>query len=430
MRNLARSVQIKALSESQALSRVEFKPNHRILVVDDEREILQSYLDILSPQGEQNVVPIRSSRALGSQPLLPRSEFEVVVAKSFDEALAIVKIENKNGRPFAMGFFDVLLGEGPDGFELVKQIHEIDERMFAVFVTAYHDRSVDSIQKFFGSDKTNRWDYLSKPFSNGEILQKARNFISLWNLSEEKKIHDEKLAEAQRRLMDNEKMASIAAVARGVSHEFGNLLMQIMGKADVCLNENNPEKMKAGMEVILQATQRANDILEKFKDLSNPSHGQDEKVSLEVHSLVDEVFSLMEHKIKTSQLKITRIKTDKVAVLAHPTALMQVFVNLTLNAIDAMGAGGQLDVAIVEHQAHVEVRFRDYGPGIKKEWIDKVMEPFFTTKGRQGTGLGLPICREIIEVDHEGEFILQNHGVKGLEAIIRLPKGTANGGVP
>lgn len=430
MKQLANIVKHKSMQENRALSGSEYKQNHRILVVDDERDIVQSYLDILNPEKQSNVVPLRSSRSSQSpETVRDNAEFEVTVAKSYDEAIAIVKNQIQEGQPFAMGFFDVLLGEGKDGFDLVKEIHQLDPNMYAVFVTAFNDRSVDSIQQFLGEDKTNRWDYLNKPFSNGEILQKARNFTSLWNLTEEKSIQDKQLAEAQRRLMESEKLSSIAAVARGVSHEFGNLLMQIMGKADICLNENNPEKMKGGLEVILDATQRANEILEKFKDLSNPAESTKEKVDMYAHQLLDEVLILMEHKIKVSQLKVCRIKNDKIMVHVNQTSLLQVLVNLTINSIHAMGNSGQIDLTIADAGEFAEIRLRDYGPGIKPELLDKVFEPFYTTKGKNGTGLGLPICREIIEVEHQGEFHLVNNGVKGLEAIIRLPKSTGVGGV-
>lgn len=422
MKQLAKIIKHKTMQENQALSKSEFQHNHRILVVDDEREIVQSYLDILTPHSESNVVPIRSSRSQRPETVRDDSEFEVMVAKNYDDALAIVKKHVREGQHFAMGFFDVLLGGNKDGFDLVKEIHELDPNMYAVFVTAFNDRSVDSIQQFLGEDKTNRWDYLNKPFSNGEILQKARNFTSLWNLNEEKKMQNEQLAEAQRRLMESEKLSSIAAVARGVSHEFGNLLMQIMGKADICLSEGNPEKMKAGLEVILDATGRANEILEKFKDLSNPAESSREKADLYAHDLLDEVLALMEHKIKVTQLKVSRIKTEKILVHVNQTSILQVLVNLTLNSIHAMGNSGQIDLTVADVGDFAEIRLRDYGPGIKDDLMDKVLEPFYTTKGTQGTGLGLPICREIIEVDHQGEFQLLNHGVKGLEAVIRLPK--------
>ena len=405
-----------------------YQPNLRILVVDDEPEILKSYSDILNPDAQDsNVVALRSTRSKAATKVseaVPVTEFEVIAVDSFDKAITAVEEGVKAGRPFSLGFFDVMLGEGPDGYDLVKQIGAVDPKMYAVFVTAYNDRSIDSIQDFLGSDKTQKWDYLNKPFSHGEILQKARSFTRLYNLTEEKLLKDKQLEEVRRQLLESEKLSSVAAVARGVSHEFGNLLMQIMGKADLCLVTDNQEKMKEGFEVILNATQRANSILERFKALSNPHAKYEPRQNFYVHEVIDEALLLMEHKIRTSELKVSRIRTDHVQIEGYKTAMLQVIVNLTLNAIHAMGDRGQIDFTVSDLGLEAEIRVRDYGPGIKEESLKKVLEPFYTTKGSEGTGLGLPICQEIIEVDHRGIFRVQNHGVKGLEVVMQIPKVT------
>lgn len=398
-----------------------FEPNRRILVVDDEKEIGQGYLDILCPQSS-TVVPLRSSRQANSQSTAPLSpaEFEVVVVHSADEALAHVSMSVKQGCPFAMGFFDVLLGEGMDGFELVKRIHEMDPELYAVFVTAYNDRSVDSIRSFLGVGREGRWDYLNKPFSKGEILQKARNFTTLWNLQAEKSIREQQLADVQRRLLESDRLSSVAAVARGVTHEFGNILMQIMGKADVSRGRSE-EHMRMALDKIIDATQRASDILEKFKDLSGPGPNGSEKESVLLIKVVDEVIDLMDHSLKVHGIKACVTRRNQVLAKANSTGLLQVLVNLTLNSIYAMGESGQIDYSVNEVGEWAEVRVRDYGPGIPKEILSRVVDPFFTTKGKNGTGLGLAISREIIEIEHAGQFEIYNHGLKGVEVLIRLP---------
>lgn len=417
MKNLAKKTNEQGHQLGQSAA---YAWNKRILVVEDEKEVARAYMDILAPQS--NVIQLRSSRKNSSmpQPGVSGPEFEIEVVHSADEALIRAKLAKNNGTPFAMGFFDVLLGPGSDGFELFREIHEFDPSLFAVFVTAYNDRSVDSIRQLLGEDKTARWDYLSKPFSHGEILQKARNFVTLWNLQEEKKMRENQLAEAQRRLLDSERYASVAAVARGVTHEFGNILMQIMGKADLSRKKSDVE-MRQAMEKILEASQRANEILERFKNLSGSGQMESHKELISLNQVVDEAVDLMEHQLRKCNIKLCKVKFEKINVYANATSLLQVFVNLIINSIYAMGNSGQIDISIIAGGTHAEVRVRDYGPGIKPELLDKVMEPFFTTKGKMGTGLGLPICREIVEIEHLGEFKIKNHGIKGLEAIIRLP---------
>lgn len=128
MKNLARTLNIE--SEPRKPSQRKWVWNSRILVVEDEREIARSYADILSPQSHGNVVPLRSSRSLksaeSSAPKAQQHEFEVVLAHDVETALALVKKSVREGKPFAMGFFDVLLGGEKDGFELVKMIREVE----------------------------------------------------------------------------------------------------------------------------------------------------------------------------------------------------------------------------------------------------------------------------------------------------------------
>jgi signal transduction histidine kinase len=421
MSQAARAVKHPADPTSNTQS--PFKRNNRILVVEDEREIGKLYQEILGEPAAE-VVSIKSSRQRGvSGPVgnHREKEFHVTVVTTAEEALAQVKHANAKGEPFAMGFFDVLLGVGMDGIELVKAIHKVQPNLYAVFVTAYHDRSVDAIREVLSESTSSHWDYLNKPFSSGEIQQKARNFISLWNLTQEKALHEQQLAEAHRSLLEHERQVSVAAVARGVSHEFGNILMQIMGKAD--LGRKKPEKdMREALERILEATHRASEILDRFKHLSSGAEARYKKQLVDVNKLVDESLDLMEHTLKTHRLKVCRIKSDPAKVMANATSLLQVMVNLMINALHAMGDGGQIDISVTAVHEGVEIRVRDYGPGIKPELIDRVLEPFFSTKGSKGTGLGLAITKEIVEIEHRGEIRLQNHPVKGLEVVLRLPE--------
>jgi CheY-like chemotaxis protein len=253
--------------------------NRRVLVVEDEPQLTEVYADILSNRRNIGVSATpRSSRssAVSAQPvtspaLIKRPPpFEVTVCSSATEALGKVQEAIQKGRPYAMGFFDVLLNDKIDGIELVKRIFQMDSQMHAVFVTAYQDRTVDSIHEVLGAEASERWDYLNKPFSEGEILQKARNTVTLWNLKKDRQQKAEALVGATKRLMMSERAMSVAAVSRSVGHEFGNILLQISGTAE--LNQNaEPEKMKKALNTILTASDTASKILEKFKGLSKPA---------------------------------------------------------------------------------------------------------------------------------------------------------------
>jgi len=403
------------------LSSNEYVWLKRVLVVDDEPDIANSYVDILCPDKDMNVVNIRSTRSVIKTPKNPNwQEFEVVVVNTAEEALKAVRAGIESQKPFALGFFDVMLAGNMDGIELVKNIQTIDPEMNAVFVTAYNDRSVDSISKLLGEVNTSKWDYINKPFSSGEILQKARNYTSLWNLRREKSLSESRLAAMQRKLLETERANSVAAISRGVTHEFGNILMQIMGKADIS-RKKDPEEMRKALEIILDASQRAAKILDKFKNLSNSGGYEQVREEFLMDDILDRAIDLMEFQFKDHQIKISRIKIEKVKVPMNSTSILQVILNIIINAIYAMGDTGQIDVEITKINKFAQLKIRDYGPGIRPDLLDSVKEPFFTTKGKHGSGLGLAICNEIIQIEHGGELVVHNHGIKGAEVIIRLP---------
>ncbi|MCB0362714.1 MAG: response regulator, partial [Bdellovibrionales bacterium] len=319
---------------------VAYNWNKRILVVDDEPEIRETYKDVLSPTNKK-VLPIRSSRSaiLPPNEVDPGFEFDVTLCSSYKEAIEVFRLAREEGRPYAMGFFDVMLGSSKDGYDLVKELHQDDPHLYAVFVTAYNDRSIESINSLLGVKMVDRWDYINKPFTQGEILQKARNFVTLWNLEKEGDLKSVQLAEAQNRLLESERTVAVAAVARGVTHEFGNILMQIMGKADIA-RKKPPAEMQQALERIVEASQRASDILEKFKNLSTTEESINRRDWFFLHHILEEALDLLEHQFKVANMKVTIIKKDTVKLRAYSTSLLQLIINLSINAIHAMGNSG------------------------------------------------------------------------------------------
>lgn len=419
--------------EVQATPNTQPEFNRRILIVDDETAIAEGIKSLLSPSGD-NVIPLRrSSRSAGAAAPAAgapdpgaKMNYEVTVVNNPTAALDAVKKSLQEGKPFAMGFFDVLLGADIDGIELVKQVQTLDPNIFAVFVTAYHDRSVDSINDYLGADRSDRWDYINKPFTDGEIIQKARNVTSLWNLKAMKEWHEDQLADAQKMLLMNERANTVAAVGRSVAHEFGNLLMQIVGHAELAVLKNEPQRMKEALETILKASETASSVLGRFKKLAQ-NQGQNEAAHTEfkliniVHPL-DEALDLMGYQFRKCQIKVVKEKMDQALLEANRHSLVQVFMNVFINATHVMENGGQLDLSLTKLGSdQIEIKIRDHGPGIPVEILPKVTEALFTTKGSKGSGLGLAICKEIVEIEHCGEFVIDNHPQGGAVVIIRLP---------
>ncbi len=433
MSQVAKKLPVAPANKEAPVSRTDFEYNWRVLIVEDEPAIAEGIKSIIAPP--QTVIPLqRSSRqrsleSLTNQQLnlqVRKDQFEIVWAKNPTEALQCIQESIVKNKPFAMGFFDVLLGGDIDGIELVRQIHVMDPKIYAVFVTAYHDRTVDSINQILGPDKSDRWDYMNKPFTDGAILQKARNAVSMWNLKQQKSLQDEQLAEAMNLLLQGERSNTAAAVGRSVAHEFGNLLMHIIGHAEIALVKGDVFTMQRSLGTILKAGETASAVLNSFKKFHNPEVKVECK-SINVNQSIDEALDLMAHEFKKHSIKVTRPVNHQCLIEANHHSLVQVFMNLFINAAHAMPHSGQVDVSIKKvpepttpENSWVEIRIRDHGPGIPEKILPMVMDAFFTTKGSQGTGLGLGICKEIIQAEHDGEFILSNHPNKGLEVVIRL----------
>ncbi len=153
---------------------MEVLQSRRLLVLDDEQGLRDAYKSILSPIQTQ----IKSSRNLNRTEL---ASFDVVYAANGEEALAALVEGMTSGRPLVGGFFDVRLGGGMDGIEVIRKAKEIDPRVLCVIVTAYQDREVEDISRFFGETFSDQWDFLNKPFTRPTILQKAHNLVADWN---------------------------------------------------------------------------------------------------------------------------------------------------------------------------------------------------------------------------------------------------------
>ncbi|GIL16849.1 MAG: hypothetical protein BroJett040_06000 [Oligoflexia bacterium] len=419
-------IQSISVPEYEKDAETSLEVNRRILIVEDEPEIAKSYQYILNPETLSNVVPLRRSSRSSSESCSPARNlqippYELTIAHTGAEAYHYIEEAIAEGRPFSMGFIDVILGSGMDGIELVRQIQKIDQDMYFVFVTAYQDRSVNAINELLGPEVAERWDYLNKPFTDGEIIQKARNAVTHWNLKQEKQKRNLQLAELQRRLLESERLVSVATVARGMGHEFGNILVQIIGRADLAKKKSERE-MKEAFDLIIKAGEMASKVLDRFKNLNRNVDGQNDKNLIRLSQPLDDALLLLDHQLKLTNVKVCRTKNDPALVYASAGGLTQVFVNLIINSIYVMkNSSGQIDFSIAKTPSAVEVKVRDYGPGIPEDIIDRVTEPFFTTKGNDGTGLGLAICKEIIEIEHEGKFTIKNHPIKGVEITIELP---------
>jgi len=225
-------------------------------------------------------------------------------------------------------------------------------------------------------------------------------------------------------LAQSSKHASLGRLTAGVSHEIGNPLASISSLvqelASLDLRSDADLKFtKDSLSVInghLARIARIVRSLGDFARLSSP-----DRITCGLNEILDRTMALVRYDKKARNIAIAVEMDDGMPVRANPDQIQQVFLNIMLNALDAMPEGGELSVSAKSAGGWVETRISDTGTGIDPSVIDRIFDPFFTTKPLgKGTGLGLSICYGIIK-DHGGTITAGNNRLKGSTFIIRLP---------
>lgn len=395
--------------------------NQRILVVDDEPGILDAYRIILAPAATApaRVASSRRAASTAAQVELAFPVFEVTYASTGEAALLEVEKALKEGRPFAGGFFDVKLGSGIDGIETIRRIKDLDPSLLCCMVTAYQDRNLDEINKIFGDEYSDRWDFLTKPFAHNEIQQKARGLVSNWDRRKREKEYLEQIQAQQDQLVRSERLAAIGGLARGIGHEFGNILHRLMGIAELALQRKDPEEMKSSLELIASGAERAGVIVRNLQSLVKM---QSKRENLNLYEPLKECLSLIDHELKKSSVKVVENWEGTLPrVLGNKVEIGQVFLNLMINAMHAMEPkGGTLSIDSFVLEGKVCVRLSDTGSGIDAADLPKIFEPLFTTKGDKGTGIGLSVARKIM-VNHSGDIRVETEKGKGTSFTLVFP---------
>ena len=174
------------------------------------------------------------------------------------------------------------------------------------------------------------------------------------------------------------------------------------------------------IEKIVKQTFRASEIVNNLLNFSRT--GATEIANVDVNHVVEETLSLVSHPLKTSQIHVVKNLGEGLpAVRGSANKLQQVFLNLFLNARDAMPTGGILEVRTSAHNGSVEIEVVDTGAGIPREHINRIFDPFFTTKASgRGTGLGLSVSYGIIK-EHAGKVDVRSAPGKGTSFHVELP---------
>jgi signal transduction histidine kinase len=227
----------------------------------------------------------------------------------------------------------------------------------------------------------------------------------------------------QEQLIQSEKLAAIGKVTAGIAHEINNPLNNINLTGEVLLEDvdemDHDERQELIRDMLIQV-ESARDVVHHLLKFSGKKSISREKVDLAI--ILETRLSFLKNDLKIAHTKVkTTAEKGTALVSGHRNQLQQVLVNVILNAIQAMGRGGQMEIVLKTDKTRNEaiLTIRDNGPGIPKEVQKHILEPFYTTK-KDGTGLGLSVSYGIIK-NHGGEIEIETAKDRGTTVKITLP---------
>ena len=262
-------------------------------------------------------------------------------------------------------------------------------------------------------------DYAAIAIEKAELYRQLKEF----NKELERRVEERtrELRAAQDQLIQSEKLASIGELAAGVAHEINNPIGVILGFAQVLLKRiDKQDPLFRPLSIIEREGVRCRDIVQDLLDFARQTKPAPRR--LNVNGVIEAAVNLMEHQPNAEQVAVIKsYAPDLPDVVADENQLQQVFVNIILNAYQAMPEGGELRIASHVQDGQVQVAFGDSGPGIPPEHMHNIFDPFFTTKEvGEGTGLGLSVSYGIVK-QHGGTIEVASENGAGATFTVKLP---------
>src|SRR5271170_7159155 len=222
-------------------------------------------------------------------------------------------------------------------------------------------------------------------------------------------------------MVQTEKLTSLGLLAAGVAHEVNTPLAVISNYIQMLAKQipaDDPRQKT--IERIVKQTFRASEIVNNLLNFSRT--GAAEFIEVDINNVLEETLTLVQHPFKTAQVNVVKNYNEQLPpVLGSITRLQQVFLNLFMNARDAMPQGGMLEVRTGAQNGSVEIEVTDTGSGISPEHLHRIFDPFFTTKATgRGTGLGLSVSYGIIK-EHAGKVDVRSTPGKGTSFRLEFP---------
>ncbi|OGX41934.1 MAG: hypothetical protein A3G37_02090 [Omnitrophica WOR_2 bacterium RIFCSPLOWO2_12_FULL_46_30] len=254
------------------------------------------------------------------------------------------------------------------------------------------------------------------------------NSLLYENMEDQVRQRTKELVQAQKQLIQAEKLATVGTLAGGVAHEINNPLTAILTNVQMLLALDTAldADSKESLQLIEEATKRCRTIVQKLMTYAKKPLEQTAVAEVDLLNVVNNVVTFLAYQLEQENIRlVTKAQEDSYRIIGNKNELEQVLTNLILNAKDAMNnikKGGTVYITVSRAQDWIILEVRDEGYGIPQEIISKIFDPFFSTKDvGKGTGLGLSICQSIIE-KHNGLINVHSEVNKGSVFTVKLPK--------
>ena len=398
------------------LRRKDGKP---AIFLDSSRAVWDAAGNIIRYQG--TLVDITDKRNMERQ-LAQQEEFRSRLLESFPDLILVVDLEERY--TFVSSRAQALLGYRPDEM-LGKKISEMADHA-PDLVSLYH--TLVSGDQAFGAAEygTRHRDGSGHTMrAAGSQLADAEGKISgvifsLRDITIERKL--------EQQIVESERLAAMGAMIGGVAHELNNPLTSILGVSELLQDTETNETSRKQLSMLQQQARRAAEIVQNLTYFSRPPAPGKSRINLV--EIVERTLNLHAYSLRKNNITVDFLKeTGMPYALGDPHQLMQVFLNLMVNAEQAIREArdrGTLRIRLGKGNGTVWVSFLDDGPGIPKENLPSIFDPFYTTKrpGR-GTGLGLSICKSVMK-EHNGSVEAANATEGGAVFTVTLPLAKVN----
>lgn len=233
------------------------------------------------------------------------------------------------------------------------------------------------------------------------------------------------LMAAQEKIIQNQRLSALGEMASGIVHDFRNYLTPILGSVDILLLHKERWQDETFTQPILEQIRKAVDdseqIVERLQEFYRPREGSETLEPVDLNLVVSESMDLARHRSQDMmKLKIDQNLTSRSRILGKAGELREAVINLIFNAIDAMPEGGTLSFTTREKEDQVILAIQDTGLGMAEEVKIRALEPFFTTKGEEGTGMGLAMVYGTV-VRHNGTIQIESEPGQGTTILITFP---------